>query len=308
MYFAQQHIRSLNYFKSLNVDYTKIQVDQFPHLKYLNGDTAEFVKYLMASWGTDDMIMINEHFVKVNDLLEDIKVNGIKVKIITTRNVNDNLLIVDGNHRTSISKFLGITLPSKEIPLKQHINTIIKNSNIFYATGNKNMPYQSIVYKNDILVEGRRNDIRERAATFDISDIKDKRVIDFRCNYGMNCFYSYEMGASYVQGVELMDKIVTSAIRLAVCFNYPVDFYKVNLSKDVVNTKFDTGFMFAIDKHVKNDDNLVNNIKSTGLKTLYFETHGGSKKPPTVIIDYFDDMVYLGKTFENRLMYKLIKK
>ncbi len=314
--FAQHHIETLNYFKSINNEYTSIDIKSFPHFKYLIGDKDEFIKYLNISWKSRYNVSKNElnqliknHITQYDSIISNIKLNGINEKITITKRFNGDLLIVDGNHRTSISHYLNIELPNNLISIDSYLNKIILNSNIFYGSKKNNMPYQSIIYKGEEIIKGRRNDIINRAELIDINDIQNKNVLDFGCNYGMNSFYAHENGANKVVGIDIEPKILTSAIRIAVCFNYPIDFYTLNLSNNNIHSvstdDFDTGFMFAIDSHVNNNDNLLQNIKLSKIKVLYFETHNNSKNPPKNIVNYFDEIKYLGETYKGRFLYKL---
>lgn len=85
------------------------------------------------------------------------------------------------------------------------------------------MRNQQNIFDNDTFFQGYQllrqnkysaNNVEEKPALFSlIPDLKGKRVLDLGCGYGENCKEFAKMGASYVLGIDLSEKMLEVAQR-----------------------------------------------------------------------------------------------
>lgn len=314
LYFGQQHIGTIDFFGE---DYHTIHIKDFPHLEVLYGKSGRYLKFLNHSW-KQNLPKFNSQInrkKKLNDfklLYKEIQNNGFyffensKDNVRICRRFDGKEIIIGGNHRAVIAYYLNLDLPCDRLSIEEYINKILKNEIDKFGT-KKNIPYQTIIINGEEIVKGRRNDISERLDYVDSSDIVNKTLIDFGCNTGINCLLFIEKGGEFAKGIEISPRLATTAIKLNTLLGYNCYYEIKNLSK-VINfkTKYDTGFIFSVDKHVKNNKNLAINILNSVKKTAYFETHDNSEMPKE-IKNIFKSVNYLGKTFKGkRKIYKCI--
>jgi len=247
-----------------------LKLKDMPHYKFLIGKEQEYIDYLKL---THNQEKIEKIINKFKNLLESIKKEGIKNPITITG--IDRKIIIDGNHRSSICLFLGIKPKIKEIPVNKYLNKTIKNK-IRYGTNEKNIPYQSIYYKGKELIKGRRDDLIKRINHI---DVKGKEVVDIGCNYGTSCFLALERGAKKVIGYDIDYNLIKSATKINNLFGYKAEFEVKDFSK-IQEVKGDVAFCFSVDKHIKNNKNLLRNLKN--FKEVYFETHQHSPIPENI--------------------------
>lgn len=281
LYFGQQHIGTIDYFGE---NYHTVNIKDTPHYKVLCGIKNVYEDYLKCSWSylrPKENVSENHknQLIKFIKLFQDISSDKCKIPIKVCKRFDGKYVIVDGNHRSSICAYLGKEIEAQEISTKRYMRRVATISKERYGIGNSNTPYQSIFYQGKEVVVGRRRDILDRFKLIDKNDINGKSVIDFGCNIGANSFLAAEYGAIKVVGLELSPRILTSAIRLNVMFGFPCYFIQANLSELIFAQKADTGFVFSVDKHVKNDKNLATNIKDHIRRCFYFETHQHSEMP-----------------------------
>lgn len=312
LYFGQQHPYNIEYFGD---NWVRPYITETPCYKYVSGDRFTYRDYIEVSWRLfdyDERTFNRKKKQRVrsfNNLIKNIKTSKvIHTPIQITKGFDGKTLIVDGNHRAAIGTYLGIDIPVIEIDPVDRLHQLTKNENLRYGSNADGIPYQSIVYKNEVIVEGRRNDIEERFSLIDLNDIKNKKIIDFGSNLGANLFKSIEEGATSVLGLEVEDRISISAIRIATIFGYNAPTRITNLAKPVEYTdSYDTGFCFSINRHVKNDTVLAENIANSDLKTLYFEAHDLSNVPKE-IASKFEQCEHIGNTFnDSRRFFKLTR-
>src|SRR5690606_9141643 len=105
-----------------------------------------------------------------------------------------------------------------------------------FSSDKNGLPYQTIFYKREPLIIGRRKDQIERHNMIDQSDIVGKRIFDFGCNIGTSCILAHESGA-IVEGYDL-PKILNSAVRIATLMGYNIKYKKPTSS-------YDTLFLFS---------------------------------------------------------------
>lgn len=308
LHFGQQHPYNIDYFGD---DWHIIPLVDMPHYKFACGNEVEYCEYIDKAWRYFNLSpklfskRKSKQITTFRDMIQDISINGISCPISVVRSMDGRNVIMDGNHRASISKSLEIQLPIQYVDTYEYIAKLSNNEDLRYGSKTRGMPYQSVIYKGDVIVEGRRDDLSERFAMISSLDIIGKSVIDFGSNLGMGLVQSHEMGAKYVLGVEKEAPIAKSAIRLAVMMGYPLRTIVGDLSQPInLETKFDTGFCFSINEHVGNDDNLIANILNSGISVLYFECHE-TRPLPEFISKEFDTCEYLGKVSGSRKMYRL---
>lgn len=186
-------------------------------------------------------------------------------------------------------------VPAIEVPLHRYLTRkVIANDAETFGTKKQGIPYQSIFYKGFEVMKGRRRDILHRMKLMDKKDIENKTVLDMGGNIGLSSFLAVDFGAKKTVGVDISPKITTAAIRLNVSlFGYPSYFTSRNVSKVAKIGRFDTGFVFSLNAHVKNDKMLAANIKENIKHVVYFECHRGQDIPAT-IANIFRDVQFMG--------------
>ncbi len=307
LYFGQQHIGTIDFFGN---NYHTIHIKDFPHLQALKGDTDKYLKYLDYTWGQNlprfnTLVNRQKKLDDFKSLCGKIQKNGFTFLKKSINNVricerfDGKKIIIGGNHRSAIAYHLNLNLPCERVSIEKYISKILQNTIDKFGTKN-NMPDQTITIKGQQIIKGRRDDILERFDYIKTSDIVDKTLVDFGCNTGINCLLFIEKGGSYAKGFEISPGLATAAIRLNVLVGYNCHYEIKNLSS-IVNSKikYDTGFVFSVDKHIKNNKNLAINIVQNIKKTVYFETHDNSIMPKE-IQNIFKDIVYLGRTFNGK--------
>jgi 2-polyprenyl-3-methyl-5-hydroxy-6-metoxy-1,4-benzoquinol methylase len=308
--FGQQHSFTIGFWGH---NWHNIDIRETPHFEYLHNDSEEsYIKYLLTSWQHPSHVQskldINHRCSTYKELQKNIKKNGIKAPVIVTNRLSDDKkIIIDGNHRAAIGCYYDYDIPLTSIDPVDKILQLVKSSKSFYGSKHKNMPYQSIYFKDTIIVPGRRNTI-DRFKFIEINDIKNKKVIDLGCNYGEMSRQTLNYGAKKVLSIEYDHSILDSAIRLSVILNSNPLFQIHDLSMPLKLTeKYDTGYCFSIHKHVNNNYVLANNINNNIKKVLYFESHSKKESVPKEILKYFE-IDWKKITSDNRPLYRLIKK
>lgn len=210
-----------------------------------------------------------------------------------------------GNHRATILYYLQRDIPCKEIDIKKYLNYILKNPIDRFGTRGNKPPYQSIVIKDKVLVEGRRKDIRKRFNYILKEDIVNKTLIDCGCNTGINCLMFLEKGGKFAQGIDISPRLLTSAIRLNSLVGLNCHYKRMDFS--LLQTpplkKYDTGFVFSIDFYLKDSCILAQNILNYIDTCVYFETHRGEGIPKEVEA-IFSNIDFLGQISKERKIYR----
>jgi len=309
LYFGQQHIGTIDFFGK---NYHTIKIDDFPHYKYLHGNIDIYRKYLHNTWKYTDKsernITIENKINSFRALFYDVDKNGIKEKIKIVKRFDGKDIICGGNHRSAIGCFLNIPIPFNRINIFDRIKELIQIEGKFGLRGTTK-PYHSI-YKyvsNEFveIIQGRRRDLLERINLIDKEDIVNKNILDIGCNIGTSSFLAAFLGAKKVVGIDNNVDILNAAIRLNTLFALPCYFkiLNLNLNKNFKINKYNTAFIFSVDKHIKNHDNLVKIIKNN-IKIVYFETHENSDMP--LKIKKCFSKIKLIETYSKRKLYKCI--
>ncbi len=287
--FGQQHLCTQSYFAQRFGQYHTIPLSEFPHRQFLRGLAAgepqpelPYLTYLESSWchyhgpreNTPEQRV--ERVRRFREQFQLLIKTGQIPPIRVCRRPDGRLIVIDGNHRASIADQLGLPLQAELVPLENHLRQVSTIPDEFYGSKRLDKPYQSIVYRGQELLEGRRKDVAQRMQMILPGDLQGKRVIDFGCNLGMSCYGAAELGASYVEGVEGSRNITSAAIRLNAIFAAPCFFRQHDLSQALAVDKFDTVFCFSIMNHVRDKKMFVRTIDRSLGSVLYFEGHAGT--------------------------------
>lgn len=308
-YFGQQHPGTTDLFDSRSGVgwYHTVEVAEFPHYRLLAGDPQAYVDYLERSWPfygipLDDIPARVERF---KCLARDIAAAGRNsVPVRLTRRFDGRTIVIDGNHRVSVCRHLGVEPLAEFVDLREHVADLARNDGEFYGTGHRNMPYQSVTAEDGTLIEGRRTDIEERSRMIDPEDVRGRTVVDFGCNLGMALHCVARHGFREAVGVESSRAITLAAIRLNVVFARPIRFRLHDLAQPLdLGCRHDTGFAFSIDRHVKDDAALADNLRRNVSRVVYFETHANDDIPPP-IASIFRQIDFRGDTFAGRRLFK----
>jgi len=113
------------------------------------------------------------------------------------------------------------------------------------------------------------------------------------------------LGAKKIVGIDSDPNLLNAAIRLNTLFSLPCYFKQIDLNKKVEIDKYDTAFIFSVDKHIKNHENITKIIKGN-INVVYFETHENSNMPIDIKKNFSN--ISLIKTYLKRKLYKCIVK
>ncbi len=300
IYFGQYNYNNINFFKTLQYDFLKIKVEETPHYKFLQGDIEAYSKYLKQSWRDKEKRSIDQKIEEYNYLIQNVLAEGIKEPVLIALDYFNNQRIIHGNHRAAIASFYNLELPyiiTDFLDVKELKN--IKN----YKYGLKDKVYQS-VYFNDIkIINGRRWE--DRFKFLIKKDIRNKTVIDIGCNIGANCI-SISKLAKEVIGIDNQKNIIDFAIKLSVFFNmYNLKYEIFDFSEGIYDKCVDVAFIFSVDKHINNNNNLSKYIRNYVKEIVYFETHEKSIMP-IEIKSQFSKIKLIAK-YSGRKFYRCIK-
>lgn len=308
-YFGQQHPGTTDLFdrRSSVGWYHTVEVAEFPHYRFLAGDPLAYTEYLEKSWSFYGLPLadIPARIERFRCLTRDVAAAGRnQVPVRLTRRLDGRVIVIDGNHRVSICRHLGIEPLADFVVLREYMADLTRNDGEFYGTGHRSMPYQSITDDDETLLEGRRTDLEERARLIDPEDVRDRTIVDFGCNLGMALHCVARHGFREAVGIEASRAIALAAIRLNVIFARPIRFRLHDLACPLdLGRRHDTGFAFSIDRHVKNDEALADNLRRNVARVVYFETHA-KDDIPRPIASVFRQIDFRGDTFSGRRLFK----
>lgn len=309
LYFGQQKHQTQNYFIQHHNSIHTIPISQTPHYRMLCGDNKDYVEYLTNSWSGQSNNNDKGHqnqIQKSHNLLMDIQNNGCKTPIIICTRFDGKKIIYDGNHRSTISLLLGREVPYQEISIKEYLTRVTTVPDVFYGSQNKGIPYQSIYHNQQEILIGRRRDLLDRILMLNRTDLEGKTLLEFGCNLGINCILAMQLlGATKSTGIEYSTKITNAAIRVNTMFAQNICYCCLDLSKKIDVDRHDVGFCFSIDKHVKNNTQLADNILNSIRDVVYFETHSQSKMP-TEISAIFKDVQLIGSLATDRKLFRCV--
>lgn len=318
LFFGQQHAFSHDYFrKYCGETWNRVPIKKTPHYKFLEGDTDAYKEYLKYSWryfygSSIPQSKIDAKIQTFKQLFEDIsKTRTIREPIPCFKGHNTNqLFISDGNHRCAIALFLGIQrVPAIVTPSAEHLKKMIALKSATYGTNKGTSPYQTIYYKGQVIVKGRRSDVSTRNnIVCRHVDLTGKSILDLGGNYGMSSHLALDSGAKEVCVVESNKDILTVAVRLAVFFGRSnASFVCHDLSKPCPAEVpvCDIGFCFSITLHVGKLDCLVKTIREKVRSVLFYESHENHVIEP-VISSLFKTVKVIGK-LSTRTLYMCTK-
>jgi SAM-dependent methyltransferase len=293
--FGQQHIYTQPYFAARVGQSHTVALDQFPHYEFLTNslnapyDRNAYSDYLECSWqfyhgkkNTSKRRRAQvEHYLDLYLSIHGQRLadNPITKPAQLCRRPDGRTIIVDGNHRCAIALYLGLNMPVDYVSPEGYLGRVVElAADEFYGTKRMGRPYQSIYDRGTERIAGRRDDIYQRIQQVEAADLEGKSVLDLGCNIGMNCYLAAERGAARVLGVEASPRIASAAVRLNAYFAAPCEFLVHDLNSPLDAGPFDTVFCFSLWDHLKSTDALVESIRRSVKKTLYFEGHAGSSR------------------------------
>ncbi len=299
LYFGQQHAGTIGF---LGPEYWTIPMVEFPQVKYLQGDTEYYRQYLRNSFsvtrvGKNIDEEVENQVRKFEKLKTQLERAECREPVQFTTRLDGKKIILDGNHRAAILALQNKKIPAIEIPLYQFLTRkVIQNKEETFGTRKQGLPYQSLFLNEKEILTGRRRDILDRMKLMYRGDLENKTVLDMGCNIGSSTLLAKQFGATDVVGVDVSPKIITTAIRLNVAlFCLPCKFTYKSFAEVTNIGTFDTGFVFSLDAHVKNDAVLAQNIKQNIKSVVYFECHRGHDMPEQ-IRSIFSKIDFIGYT------------
>lgn len=298
--------------------HTKVKVHQTPHHAFATalaegsearGAAAEgfYRDYLQASWGGADPVAIESRIAAFRESFAFHRRRGFRrPAILTVLPTDDSPYVVDGNHRMAFAAALRQEMPAVVWPADLAFLAYCRVPG-FYGTGNKNLPYQSVILGGQEVIGGRRADIVDRLAMVPTEVIAGRSVLDVACNVGMSALQAKALGAASCLGMDVSADLVDLASRFAAVSGvYPaVSFTAFNVDDDRLpsDAMFDTAFMFSLIDHLRNRANLVRIARDHVRRFVVFEGHPGGQESDYA--DFFRDggfqsVVELGRLHTSR--------
>jgi SAM-dependent methyltransferase len=190
-----------------------------------------------------------------------------------------DLYIVDGNHRAAIALALGRPLDAYLVPFELIFFRYLAPSE-YYGSGHGGRPYQTIYYREQPVILGRRTDIFQRLDLIPQDVLAGASVLDVGANFGMNALAAAWRGAFSVLGLEQSGQLANTATRLAVLNElYPrVTFRRFDVDTDSLDphARFDVCFMLSVFAHLRDPGRLHRIVENNIRKWVIFEGHPGS--------------------------------
>lgn len=170
-------------------------------------------------------------------------------------------------------------------------NELILASRSFETNNNRHICHGEKIYTSyslgDFQVlpeEAQRNsDKRLKKLRINISDLKNKSLLDLGCNTGGMLFAAQQFCPLYSYGYEIDEDKVEIANKIA-RYNglFSIKFVQADIDELNLKMKFDIVFCFAIESHVKDKDHLYNLLNSVTSDTLYFEGNATTIKEDVI--------------------------
>jgi hypothetical protein len=280
--FGQQHIRTQDFFLRTTGSSHTVPMRKSPHFLFASGlDETAYLDYLKTSWGfyfpqasEDDLQQRAQRF---RDHIGIIKAHGtIDDAVEAYQRPDGNLVLLDGNHRASISIALGLNLPITLLDRGEALAKIVLLAQSRYGADSRGIPYQGLSLNGEMLLHGRRPDILRRFNMIRRDDLQDATVLDLGSNIGSNLFLAAEHGAKKVVGIESDPHIASVAVRLNTFFKTPTRVIEQDLSIPWAGESCDTVFALSVYAHVSNKSGLATTIRQCTKRILYFEGHSAS--------------------------------
>lgn len=271
---------------------TDIRVRDTPHYAFASAlvanHNAEIIAgeayyddYLRASWPVSRHVHIPERIAAFRAHFEAARQRKRQPSpILSYLEATESAFVIDGNHRFAFAAALEMPIEAEIWPYDLAF-LAFANIPAFYGTGRKNRPYQSILYRGNKVVPGRRDDAATRMKLIPAHVIQGKRVLDVASNFGMSSMLARQFGATSCFGIELSEPMVNLASRFAMFEEaFPhVQFQTFDLDQSPLpRAEFDTAFIFSVYAHLKQPDNLNKLIADCVKKYVIFEAHPGHSR------------------------------
>lgn len=187
------------------------------------------------------------------------------------------------NEPSSISMITGVSL---DIALERLVENIKKElinvSSTFQAKDrihkrNRGKIYGSIDLKYFKINDGQRN-IKKRIEKFNIKkeDIFGKSILDLGCNTGAMLFELQRYNPGECIGIEIVKEQTEVSKKISAVEGFTnIKFITKDIESDICEPS-DVVLCLSINKHVKNEDNLLKLLSIITKDTLYFEGNDGT--------------------------------
>lgn len=262
--FGQPHAGTARLFNELaEPGSSTVPIDRFPHYLALKADPQAYLDYLSVSWAhrKPTVKQMSDRFARFLALHKSVETDGVKKPIVVVERPDGRLIVVDGNHRASISHAMGRDVPAHVIDPQAwaHFVTAVEAR---YGAPN-GVPYQDVpgLLGGRRVLDGRHAAIRPEDLT--------GRVLDMGANLGA-ATRAASITAEVAVGVDLDPRLVTAALRLGVWFDSAAQFRVANLERDYLEG-FDTVLCFAVDSHIR--QRTVFNASLLSAKVVYVEAN-----------------------------------
>lgn len=277
------------------IGHVPIRVSESPHALFAREASASqhledgqgqsiYRAFLEASWSALPGVRSGSAGEKVQRLWQFTKLhqqNKASAPPITVTMMPDenDLYIVDGNHRAAVALALASPLRAFLIPFDLVFFRYLAPFE-YYGSGHRGRPYQTIYYNQKPVIYGRRTDILERLDLIPKEVLAEAAVLDIGSNFGMNALAAAWRGASSVLGLEQSNQLANTATRLAVLNGlYPrVMFSPFDVDTDTLpsSAQFDVCFMLSVFQHLRDPGKLLRIVDRNVRKWVIFEGHPGS--------------------------------
>lgn len=292
--FGQRHVSTDALLFARSGSQHTVVIADWPHTEYIKEREAGirsdvYLEYLRASWAflrpesnsEEERHAREEEFLA---LLDDVKSRcargdvPIAEPIRVTRRPDGRIIVIHGNHRAAVANLLGLSLPVREVHLREHVREVATVQGEWYGADRADIPYQSIVWAQKDVVEGRRPDILRRMKMLRSEDLIGRTVMELGSNIGANCLVASQMGCTDALGLEMSPRLVTAAIRLNGVFAQNCHFTVHDLHQPLPQgLSADTVLCFSVFAHLRDTAPAVDAILSATKRVLYFEAHSGER-------------------------------
>lgn len=278
--FGQVHARSAPWFERNGVRTHAVSIDEFPQSRFLARDENGFDEYMVLSWpyygrsSRPDERQAHAEWYReyVRNMWKSRSDIADVEPVPVAEHPDGRLIVIDGNHRVAAAHHHELGLPITVTSTERWLRQITLNRGEFYGSKHRGMPYQSVMLDGVELLQGRRADMASRHELLDPADLADKRVLDVGCNLGAQTFLAAETAAEAV-GIDVSEKIVTSALRLGAFLDSPARFQVADATSADLG-RFDTMLLFSVSAHA-GTAGLVGTIQRAKPSVVYVEAHDG---------------------------------
>lgn len=270
---------------------TNITLEDSPHYRLARAltctapDLAQaeryYIDYLTASCKVLDGDAINSRLDRFKTGLESFESNGPSRPVLTKLGSSDDYYIVGGNHRAAYAAALEQSVVCDLMPFRKAYESYSASSE-FYGTGASGVPYQSVWFQEDILIQGRRVDAMDRLKLIPPGVLSNARILDIASNIGVSSILAARLGARECVGLEISQQMADTANRFSMFEGtYPVvSFRRFDLDVDRLDAaeRFEIAFMFSIYRHLKDSAVLKEIVRRHVRNAVVFEAHPGDSE------------------------------